>query len=294
MPAWPLAKRIAFRFACAFFPLVTLPIPYVWEISVPAVARLLHLTISMQKNGSGDTSFEWVRLLTIIALSAVITIVWSIVDRHRPRYDRGWIILRAYLRYALAGIMIGYACYKVIPTQFPPPSAERLAKRVGDMSPMGLLWTFMGLSPAYEIFTGVLEMAGALLLVARRTALLGALVCAGVLLNIVLLNFTFDVPVKIFSSELLAMALVIALPDLPRLLVFLTTAPVPRLTTDRRLELAGIAARTIFFIVVLAMAVKSSYTYHQILQARRRNAPPQKYLLTSRGFHWVNEAPFNR
>lgn len=67
----------------------------------------------------------------------------------------------------------------------------------------------------------------------------------------------------------------------------------PRLTSSRRLELAGIAARAILFVVVIFLALKSSYHYHDILIARRGRTE-QKYPLTSRGFHWVNEAPFNR
>lgn len=57
---------------------------------------------------------------------------------------------------------------------------------------MGLLWNFIGASAAYTIFTGVAEVLGGLLLVARRTALLGALVCIGVMSNVVLLNFSYD------------------------------------------------------------------------------------------------------
>jgi hypothetical protein len=60
-------------------------------------------------------------------------------------------------------------------------------------------------------------MVGGLLLVGRRTTLLGALVCAGVLLHVVVLNFCYDIPVKLFSSHLLALAVFLILPDVRRL-----------------------------------------------------------------------------
>jgi hypothetical protein len=82
---------------------------------------------------------------------------------------------------------------------------------------MKLLWTFMGASIPYVIFTGAAEMLGGLLLAARRTTLLGALVCIGVLSNVVMLNFSYDVPVKLYSSHLLLMAVFLAAPDLRRL-----------------------------------------------------------------------------
>jgi hypothetical protein len=76
----------------------------------------------------------------------------------------------------------------------------------------------MGASAAYTIFTGLGELLGGLLLTTRRTALLGALITAAVMVNVVVLNFSYDVPVKIYSSILLLAALFIAAPDAKRLL----------------------------------------------------------------------------
>ena len=78
----------------------------------------------------------------------------------------------------------------------------------------------MGASTAYQMFAGLAEVLAGLLLLFRRTALLGALLCGGVLANVVLLNFCFDVPVKIYSSHLLLMAVCIIYPDTGRLVSF--------------------------------------------------------------------------
>jgi len=276
MQPWPLAKRILFRFAVAFFVLMNFPFPFdfiPWETLTPIfqkisdapvhlAARLLHVSVDIRPNGSGDTTYNWVSLLCVFIFAIVITIVWSILDRRRLRYDKGWIVFRAYLRFVLAVAMISYGIAKVIPSQFPAPTLDRLMQRFGDASPMGLLWTFMGASVAYNIFSGSAEMLGGLLLTTRRTALLGALVSAGAMVNIVMLNFAYDVPVKIYSTQLLIEALVIALPDVPRLVDFfirhraVTPAPLPRLTQNRALEIAGIVVRTLAVGAFLVMAVR--------------------------------------
>src|SRR5947199_1204250 len=106
--------------------------------------------------------------------------------------------------------MLSFGAYKVIKSQFPAPSLDRLLEPYGDSSPMGLLWTFMGASKAYTIFGGFAEMLGGALLTVRRTTLLGALVCIGVITNIVMLNFSYDVPVKLYSTHLLLMAIFLA------------------------------------------------------------------------------------
>jgi len=276
MQRWPLAKRILFRFAVAFFLLINFPFPFdfipidalapvfqkISDAPVHLAAPILHLNVDVRPNGSGDTTWNYVNLLCVFILAIVVTVVWSILDRRRLRYDKGWILFRTYLRFMLAIAMISYGIAKVIPSQFPAPTLDRLLQRFGDASPMGLLWTFMGASVAYNIFSGAAEMVGGLLLTMRRTALLGALVSAGALANIVMLNFAYDVPVKIYSSQLLLEALVIALPDVPRLFDFFVRnrpaapTPLPRLTKGRALEIAGIVLRTIAVVAFVVMSVK--------------------------------------
>ena len=68
-----------------------------------------------------------------------------------------------------------------------------------------------------------------MLLCFRRTQLVGALWTAGVMANVFVLNMCYDIPVKIYSFHLLVTALVIAAPDVPRLVrMFLLNRPVPR------------------------------------------------------------------
>jgi hypothetical protein len=85
---------------------------------------------------------------------------------------------------------------------------------------MGLLWTFMGMSRAYSLFAGIAEMAGGLLLIVPRFTTLGALVTFGVMSNVLMLNFCYDVPRKIYSTHLVLMALFLLLPDVRRLIDF--------------------------------------------------------------------------
>lgn len=80
------------------------------------------------------------------------------------------------------------------------------------------------------MFTGGAEVLGGLLLLGRRTTTLGALVIIGVMSNVVMLNFCYDVPVKILSVHLLAAGVYLAAPDLRRLAnaLVLNRATAPR------------------------------------------------------------------
>lgn len=182
--------------------------------------------------GSGDTTWHYVQLLLIVILACLGTAIWTVVDRRRgiTEYPRLAAAMQVLLRYYLAATMFAYGAAKVLPLQFPPPWVGRYDGAIGDMSPMGLLWTFMGQSSTYTFIAGLAEIIGAVLLFWRRTTLLGALLLAGVLVNIVLLNFCYDVPVKLFSSELLLMTFALIYPHRWRLLGALLgygAAPIP-------------------------------------------------------------------
>jgi uncharacterized membrane protein YphA (DoxX/SURF4 family) len=169
--------------------------------------------------GSGDTTFSYLMLACMVVLSVALTALWTVLARPKQHEVLGhW--LRVYVRYVLASAMLGYGMFKVLKSQFPEPSALRLMQPYGDSSPMALLWTFMGFSTPYTFFVGFAEVLGGVLLLFRRTTMLGALVVLAVMSNVVMLNFCYDVPVKLYSVHLWLMAAFLLLPDVPRLVDF--------------------------------------------------------------------------
>ncbi|MFL6236940.1 MAG: hypothetical protein ACJ76N_27670, partial [Thermoanaerobaculia bacterium] len=181
---------------------------------------------------------------------------------------------RVYVRLGLGMTMIQYGAFKIIPSQFPAPSLDRLLQSIGDSSPMGILWTFMGASAPYTIFAGLAEFAGGALLIFRRTMRLGALVSIAAMTNVVVLNFCYDVPVKQYSAHLLAMAVFLAAPDLRRiadLLVFnRPVAPAADRPLFRRrwLRFAALGLEAAFLLAFTGYALSISYdqykSFHEV------------------------------
>ena len=233
---WSFAKKLGFRFLLCYFvlyfapfPLDSIPFtqklfgyPSMWwaRLTVWTGAHVLHLAqpITYQPTGSGDTMHDYVQLFMGVVLAAAAASAWSALDRKRENHASlaGW--LRVYLRYALASAMLGYGVSKVLHLQMPSPGAGRLTETYGASSPMALAWTFMGYSAGYSFFAGAMECLGGLLLLFRRTATLGAIVTAAVMVNVVMMNFCFDIPVKLYSTHLLLAALAILGPSFGRLM----------------------------------------------------------------------------
>lgn len=168
--------------------------------------------------GSGDPTHSYVRLFFHATLAFLGAMIWSRLARRKIAHPKLAAWLHLGVRYSLAFTLMGYGFVKLFPNQFPEPRPSRLIASWGDGTPMNILWTFMGSSAAYVIFSGIGELLGFVLLLFRRTATLGALVAAGVMANVAMLNFSYDVPVKLYSAHLLLFALFLCIPDLRRLL----------------------------------------------------------------------------
>lgn len=164
--------------------------------------------------GSGDTLFDYVRIASILAMAFVMTCFGQLALRKQKNHDLLYRIVIIYARYYLGLYLLSYGFDKIFEGQFSSPSLDQLETRYGSSSPMGLLWTFMGYSKPYTVFTGILEIGAGALLFFRRTVFMGALAAALIMLNVVALNFCYDVPVKIFSTHLMLIAVFIAWPGI--------------------------------------------------------------------------------
>jgi uncharacterized membrane protein YphA (DoxX/SURF4 family) len=204
-------------------------------------------------HGSGDQIFDWILVLSLLGLALIGAVVWMFFDR-ASRYERIVVeLVRIVLRFRLGITMLRYGIEKVFRDQMPEPGISKLLQPFGESSPMGLLWTFMGQSWAYSAFTGGLEVLGGLLLFFRRTTTLGALMVVAVMLNVLMMNFCFDVPVKLFSIHYLIFAAALAAPDVRRIADVLVFNRAVKSVTVAPVWPLGRVARVVPFVKALAV-----------------------------------------
>lgn len=172
-------------------------------------------------NGSGDHTFAYLTLFVTVILTAITVIFWSVLDRKHKSYNKLLYWFLVFLRVVLVAAMLLYGFVKIFKLQFPSASLTHLLDPLGDFSPMGLAWTYMGFSKGFNVFVGFLEVLGGLLLIPRRTQTLGSFIIIGVMTQVAMMNFCYDIPVKLFSIHLVLMALVIFITDHRFLNVFI-------------------------------------------------------------------------
>lgn len=293
---WSSLTRFGFRFVFCYFVLYLTPsaigsrglqetrigsyhgvVAHFWYSVVPWIATSVlgieHKVVEVP-NGSGDQLFDYIWIVCIFAVALLACLIWTALDRKTRNYDRFNEWLRLFLRLFLASVMMLYGANKLFPTQFADIPTSRLTDSLGHLSPQGLLWTFMGYSRAYTFFGGLGEMVGGLLLIVPRFTTIGALVSAGVLSNVLMLNLCYDVPRKILTIHLLVICGLLILPDVRRMinLFFLNRPaqprhPVPWLK-DPLLNRGVLVLQYLFAISTLAIAIRVSYEGAKPVTAR--------------------------
>ncbi len=219
---WSFWNKVIFRFIFIYFTLYCCSIfsGRLWSPIVYWVGKnILNISyeFSHKGYGSGDTTFAYIQVLLLIFIALLVTMVASVIDRKRKSYDTSAWVFSILLRSVLIFFLLVYGFSKVFYLQFSVPNLTRLLQPLGEMSPMGLAWTFMGYSKAYTVFSGLAEVLAGYLLISKRTQTFGALLSLAVMGNVFMMNLCYDIPVKLFSLHLLLMSLILLLTDFKRL-----------------------------------------------------------------------------
>jgi hypothetical protein len=257
---------LAFRFVYVYLILYYLPFPFgaiphtdslaqryqsLWLKIVPWVGKhVLHLSqqIMVSFNCSGDTTYDYVRVLCLLVLAFAASLLWPFLDRSHSNYRQIHQWLRSYVRLSVGAAMLMYGAAKIFVMHFPQPNLYKLLEPLGDYSRMSLLWTFMGASRGYTLFAGCLQMLGGILFFVPQLTTLGALVGLAVFSNIFVLNLCYDLPVKLYSLHILLVCFFLVLPEMRRLVNFLLNrsvsgSPEIALFNHRRLNAAALVAQ---------------------------------------------------
>ncbi len=220
---WSGSSKLVFRFIFCYFAAYILLLFCGALLESPVIwigEHVLGIDYFFEANGygSGDNTFAYVLLFINASIAVLGTFVWSILNKKSKAYNKLLYWFLILLRVSLICTMFLYGFVKVFQIQFPSTSLIRLMEPLGNFSPMGLAWTYMGYSKGFGMFAGFMEILGGLLLIPKRTQTLGALVIIGVMFQVAMMNFMFDIPVKLLSVHLILMAGVLFITDSKRFL----------------------------------------------------------------------------
>jgi hypothetical protein len=298
---WPYWKKFVFCFFFIYLGLNIIPtvsfsyIPGIsdlyrfydqftnWAVD-KANAKFFHVReVLVPMNGSGDTSFAWAQTWFNGSVALLGALVWRVIDRKRKNYIQLNYWLCLFTRYYIALVAFAYGTIKIFALQMSFPNLSQLATPLGDFLPMRLSWMFLGFSSSYQIFSGLMETLAGLLLLWRRTATLGALIATGVFLNVLMLNLSYDIPVKLFSIQIVLSCLYLVINEKDRLIGFfiLNRPSSPCVLYDhpfkrKWMRITGVLLKIAFIVVALILPFRESMKLYKQMQT----APPRQLVQT--------------
>jgi uncharacterized membrane protein YphA (DoxX/SURF4 family) len=198
-----------------------------------------------------------------VIIGFILTLYWQRKQIQPADMEKYLYWLQAILRYFLAYIFLLYGFAKVFQQQFYSlPST--LDTPLSDISGIQLTWRFFGYSYAYTLFVASSQIIGSILLFFRRTTTLAVVILLPVVANIVFVNFTHSIPVKLYSSIYLVMLLYLLFVDFKRLkALFWDNLPFAKrelpVFTNRKQFLV---AKSLFIMIFFATAIGENYYAH--------------------------------
>lgn len=232
-----MIRRVALRSLLAFVLLfaITLPFPlhyfpspgmYLAEIfqalNAWTATTLFGIDVPFIAANESDSLGLYIHVLHLMMFSIIVGWSWN---RWFHRFSENEI--RAFLHtsagYLLAFFLFKYGFDKLFKVQFYLPEPNTLFTPLGMLSKDILFWSTVGSSYSYSFFAGILEILPAMLLLFRKTRLLGTLIAFGVLVHVWLINFSFDISVKLLSSYLLGLSVILIQPYFSSLVSILTS-----------------------------------------------------------------------
>ncbi len=138
-------------------------------------------------------------LFPVLLVAAMVFVIgfpflWQFREnRGKINSDKLQTLFVTFIRYWLALVISGYGFVKFFHLQF-----EELFYRndatVGSLSGFSLTWNYFGYSNVLNLVIGFIQVAGSVMLLFRKTTLLGVIMLLPVMINIVLIDVLYGIP----------------------------------------------------------------------------------------------------
>ncbi len=207
-----LAFALTLPFPLSFFPSPgDFFHPFFLKLNHWSAEHLFGLQTGLRMQIESDSTGFYIHLFHLLVFSAVGGLAWTLFFK-KTNENRLQYIIYITAAYILAFFLLKYGFDKVFKVQFYLPEPNTLYTPMGFLSKDILFWSTVGSSYSYSVFSGVMEVLPAFLLFSRRTRLLGGLIAFGVMLHVLIINFGFDISVKLLSVYLLLLSVLVIRP----------------------------------------------------------------------------------
>jgi hypothetical protein len=259
---WILLFAVFLPFTYSFFPQLGIELTNRFaSISEWIVKDLFGASIYASPETS-DSAAQFAQAFLLLTIAVLFTLVL----KKQKRFSEIQVgqFLHTSAAYILAFFLLKYGIDKLFQFQFYAPEPNTLFTPLGLLSKDILFWSSMGTSSSYNTFMGLLEVIPALLLLHHRTRLLGGLIALGVLVNVLMINFSFDITVKLLSMFLVIVSLFVISPFLKNLYSFFILHSESSVKPEKRLILTPKVRMIVKSTVLILLFAEVLFSYARI------------------------------
>ncbi len=194
-----------------------------------------------------------IEISLVLALVAVI-----FVRRKKWSPDKQLFIVESILSFYLGASLMGYGLSKLFDYQF-MLSYAAWNTPLKDLTGRQLVWAFLGHNYTYELFVAIPEFLGGVLLLFNRTRFIGKVVLLPVVLNVVFVNYNFDLwdGTKFLSAQFLIILIVLFLFDYKKIAKILRV--IKETVHPFSIPIAAKVAINFFTILYMSIVIYNGY-----------------------------------
>lgn len=253
---------VTFEFDYSIFPEIY-PFfrPYCQELVSFSGTLFFEQNASFNTEISSDSIGLYIHVFNLVWVSILFTFIVCSVFHIKQ------VNLRLYtlnlLTYYLSLQLLIYGFDKLFKAQFFYPEPNILHTNLKDLSPDILYWSTMGMSRGYSMFLGGAELLAACFLWFQKTRLAGLILGLGIMINVVAVNFGFDISVKVYSLFLLGCFVLVLSPYFSYLYSALTLNSfqnIPHVAVPKLGVISGYS-RGIKSVVIIMILLEGLFPY---------------------------------
>lgn len=214
---------------------------------------------------SSDSSTLYLLVFILLGIAILFVALISFVSVSKRKITFMVQNIQLFLVFYLSLVMFMYGFDKIFKAQFYLPEPNTLYTPLGMLEKDLLFWSTMGSSYSYTVFLGFAELLSALFLLHRKTRNFGLFLLFGILLNVVMINLSFDISVKLYSFFLLIVCFLLLVSSVKQLMAFFVFNKSAKLTqiTSKNLKIERKTRIYMKIIVVVLIFYRIIITLYQ-------------------------------
>lgn len=236
------------------------------------LAQVWKLKIDPQESFTSDSIQLYLLYLVLMPIAILLFLLCKRLHIFQENRNKIKGILSSFLVYYLALISLKYGLDKLNGQQFDFPESNLLFTPMGYLDKDILYWSVMGSSPGYLYFLGGIEILAAILLFFRRTRFIGIIIAVITYSQVLAINLSFDISVKLYSAFVLTISLYLLLPYAKEIYLSLKfQKPLKFLSNPFTRDKKYYLAKSVVALFILLESVVPAYESYRIQQIQPKN-----------------------